>query len=61
VDFEIVGDIQHIETMAVGSHIRDLTYLPKAYPAESLWSWSLEKAERDRLCEIAQKTFSPLC
>ena len=31
MDFEIVGDIQHIETMAVGSHIRDLTYLQKVY------------------------------
>ncbi|MCG2722517.1 MAG: hypothetical protein L6290_10980 [Thermodesulfovibrionales bacterium] len=31
MDFEIVGGIQHIETMAVGSHIRDLTYLQKVY------------------------------
>lgn len=31
MDFEIVGDIQDIETIAVGSHIRDLAYLQKVY------------------------------
>ena len=31
MDFEIVGEIQTIETIAVGSHIRDLTYLQKVY------------------------------
>jgi hypothetical protein len=31
MDFEIIGDIQHIETFSVGSHIRDLDYLQKAY------------------------------
>jgi hypothetical protein len=31
VDFEIVGDIQQIETIAIGSHIRDLKYLQKVY------------------------------
>jgi hypothetical protein len=31
VDFEIIGDIQHIETIAVGSRVRDLTYLQKVY------------------------------
>lgn len=30
-DFEIIGDIQDIETIAIGSHIRDLTYLQKVY------------------------------
>lgn len=29
--FEIVGDIQTVETIAVGSHIRDLAYLRKVY------------------------------
>ncbi|MGB8215387.1 MAG: hypothetical protein WCE68_17695 [Anaerolineales bacterium] len=31
MDFEIVGDIQFIETIAVGSRIRDLTYLQKVH------------------------------
>jgi len=31
VDFEIVGSIQHIETIAVGSRIRDLKYLQKVH------------------------------
>ena len=31
VDFEIVGDIQQIETIAIGSRIRDLKYLQKVY------------------------------
>jgi hypothetical protein len=30
-DFEIVGDIQDVETIAVGSHIRDLAHLKKVY------------------------------
>lgn len=30
-DFEIIGDIQDIETIAIGSHIRDWTYLQKVY------------------------------
>ncbi|PJH74818.1 MAG: hypothetical protein CO064_09950 [Anaerolineae bacterium CG_4_9_14_0_8_um_filter_58_9] len=29
--FEIVDDIQFIEVIAVGSHIRDLAYLQKIY------------------------------
>lgn len=29
--FEIIGDIQHIQTIAVGSRIRDLAYLQKIY------------------------------
>lgn len=29
--FEIVGDIQYIETIAVGSRIRDLAHLQKVY------------------------------
>jgi len=31
VKFEIVDDIQFIEVIAVGSHIRDLAYLQKIY------------------------------
>lgn len=31
VKFEIIGDIQHIEIIAVGAHIRDLAYLQKIY------------------------------
>jgi len=31
VKFEIVGDIQHIETITVGSRIRDLAYLQEVY------------------------------
>jgi hypothetical protein len=31
VDFEIIGDSQQIDTIAVGSRIRDLDYLQKAY------------------------------
>lgn len=34
--FEIVGDVQHIQTIAVGSRIRDLTYLQKVY-GQSRW------------------------
>ena len=30
-DFEVISDIQNIETVAVGSHIRDLAYLQKVY------------------------------
>ena len=31
VDFEIIGEIQDIETIAVGSHIHALSYLQKVY------------------------------
>ena len=31
IDFEIFGAIQNIETIAVGSHIRDVAYLQKVY------------------------------
>jgi len=31
VKFEIIDDIQFIEVIAVGSHIRDLAYLQKIY------------------------------
>lgn len=31
VEFEIIGKIQNIETMAIGSRIRILPYLQKAY------------------------------
>jgi len=31
VDFEIIGTIQNIETIAVGSHIRDIAYLERVY------------------------------
>jgi hypothetical protein len=31
VKFEIIGKIEKIETMAVGTNIRDLAYLQKAY------------------------------
>jgi hypothetical protein len=31
MDFEIVGQIEHIETIAVGSSIRNLDYLHKVY------------------------------
>lgn len=31
VDFEIIGEIQNIETIAVGSRIRALPYLQKVY------------------------------
>ncbi len=31
MDFEIIGQIEHIETIAVGSGIRDLEYLYKVY------------------------------
>lgn len=30
-DFEIIGAIQDIQVIAVGSHIRDITYLQKVY------------------------------
>ena len=33
MDFEIVGRIEHIETLATGSGIRDLARLRKAYGA----------------------------
>jgi hypothetical protein len=31
IDFEIIGTIQNIETIAVGSRIRDVAYLQKVY------------------------------
>lgn len=31
IDFEIIGAIQNIETMAVGLRIRDIAYLQKVY------------------------------
>ena len=31
MDFEIIGQTEHIETIAVGSSIRDLDYLQKVY------------------------------
>jgi hypothetical protein len=31
VDFEIIGTIQNIETIAVGSRIRDIAYLKRVY------------------------------
>ena len=31
VDFEIIGAIQNIETIAVGSRIRDIAYLERIY------------------------------
>ena len=31
IDFEIIGAIQDIETIAVGSRIRDVAYLQKVY------------------------------
>ncbi len=31
MDFEIIGDIQQVETIAVDSHIRDLSRLQKIY------------------------------
>jgi hypothetical protein len=31
VDFEVIGTIQNIETIAVGSHIRDIAYLERVY------------------------------
>jgi hypothetical protein len=31
VDFDIIGEIQDIEVIAVGSRIRDLAYLQKVY------------------------------
>jgi hypothetical protein len=31
IDFEIIGAIQNIETIAVGSRIRELAYLQKVY------------------------------
>lgn len=31
VKFEIIGDIPHIETIAVGAHIRDQAYLQKIH------------------------------
>lgn len=31
MDFEIIGAIQNIETIAVGSRIRDVAYLQKVY------------------------------
>lgn len=30
-DFEIIGEIQEVETIAVGSRIRALSYLQKMY------------------------------
>jgi len=35
-DFEIFGEIQSVETIAVGSRIRDLEYLQKTY-GRSRW------------------------
>ncbi|MDI6770706.1 MAG: hypothetical protein QMD04_13675 [Anaerolineales bacterium] len=29
--FEIIGEIQHIRTIAIGARIRDLAYLQKVY------------------------------
>lgn len=31
MDFEIISDIEYIEIIAVGSHIRDLAYLQKMH------------------------------
>ena len=31
MDFEVISEIQNIETVAVGSHISDLAYLQKVY------------------------------
>ena len=31
IDFEIIGAIQNIETIAVGSRIRDIVYLERVY------------------------------
>jgi hypothetical protein len=31
VKFEIIGEIQHIQTIAIGARIRDLAYLQKVY------------------------------
>ena len=31
IDFEIIGAIQNIETIAVGSRIREMAYLQKVY------------------------------
>ena len=31
MDFEIIGDIQNIESIAVGSRIRNLSYLQKTH------------------------------
>jgi len=31
IDFEIIGAIQNIETIAVGSRIRDIAYLKRVY------------------------------
>jgi hypothetical protein len=31
IDFEIIGAIQNIETIAVGSRIREVAYLQKVY------------------------------
>jgi hypothetical protein len=31
MDFEVIGEIQQIETIAIGSHIRDLSYRQKVY------------------------------
>lgn len=31
MDFEILGKIDYVEIIAVGSHIRDLAYLQKMY------------------------------
>jgi len=36
VDFEIIGEIREIETIAVGSRIRALSYLQKTY-GRSRW------------------------
>ena len=36
VDFEIIGEIQEIDTIAVGSRIRALSYLQKTY-GRSRW------------------------
>lgn len=31
MEFEIIDEIQHIETIAIGSHIQNLAYLQKIY------------------------------
>jgi hypothetical protein len=51
MDFEIGGEISGIETIAVGSKIRD-----HQTPSEALWQRAVTKTERHCLDPLAQRT-----
>jgi hypothetical protein len=51
MNFEIIGEISGIETIAVGSKIRD-----HQTPSEALWQRAVTKTERHCLDPLAQRT-----